>query len=192
MSGTTYWKADDSIHNILSELITNYHPDIDESQAKICILFAARVKGPAVKHGGYPAFATVKINSLKDRVMKGFDAEILIDATEWRKSNPTQQRALLDHELSHIEVKRKKPVKNKKSKESDDGDNDGSSQTVAKEEIMTDDIGRPKLATKKADWNVGDGFASIVRRYGENSVELYNIQKANEMIDELISAKQET
>src|SRR5207237_2850403 len=101
-------------------------------------LFAYNPDGPAIKHHGSPARATIKVVALKDRLTKGYDAELLIDEAEYNQMRPEHINALIDHELCHLAL------------------------ALKKGKIVLDDLGRPRLKTIAADWDAGDGFAAVV------------------------------
>jgi hypothetical protein len=137
---------------ILAIEIINLQPHqelLRSAEPKIDFLFAygprnehtGVVMGPALTHHGVPAQALCRINNLKKRVLGLGDAEISIDADNWKEFDEEEQRALLDHELYHLE-----PT----------GDTDG--------------IGRPKLRIRKHDFDVG-WFAVIARAHGKASAE---------------------
>lgn len=149
---TAYEKAPAEINEQIAALIQEWHPDLAKVGVTIDALTAVNNSGHAVKHGGYPALATVRIISLKDRVKGLADAEIVIDADAWELLTPEQQAALLDHELYHLE-----PIK----------DGDG---------FKRDDIGRPKLGMKLHDVQVG-WFREIATRHGANSPERIQAKK---------------
>jgi hypothetical protein len=181
-----YWKADQDVLDKLALAIAQWHHDLNTAKVKIGVIMAANPKdGPAVSHSGYPALATIKIVPLKDRITKGYDAEMLIDATFWKTTTDPVRMALLDHELSHIELKKpkeKKPTKKPKPEEGLDEDDDN---IIAGQSFLVDDIGRPLLKSKKGDWNVGDGFAEVVRRHGPNAIERVNIKNAESIINSI-------
>ncbi len=166
---TTYRKADDKVVTLLTRALQKWHADLFEANVLIGVLMASNPDGDAVKHGGYPAFATIKVVSLKDRVSKGTDAEMLIDEGKWEDLRPGQQMALLDHELSHLKLK--------KSWRSQilGSDNEPTGETELKFE--SDDLDRPKLKTVPGDWNCGDGFRSVVARHGNDAIEFENIAR---------------
>lgn len=181
-----YWKADEEIQKKLTLAMDQWHHDLAKANVRIGIIMAANPKdGPAVSHGGYPALATIKIVPLKDRITKGYDAEMLIDATFWKTTTDETRMALLDHELSHLELKKPKERKpEKKSKHPDEEPVDPEDDdTIAGQSFLVDDIGRPILKTKKGDWNVGDGFAEVVRRHGVHAIERVNIKNAEAIIN---------
>ena len=153
----TFDQAPAHVHDMAREVLMQYHPELNFSRdpenpawVKLCILFAsngAEEDEPAVKCHGYPAQAVISIIPLKQRVDKRADAEIVIDEKNWNDLTEPQQRALLDHEISHLEIKLK----------------DGF--------IETDDIGRPKLKLKLHDFDFG-GFRSVAKRHGEDAPEV--------------------
>jgi len=199
---TVYWKADEAAVQMLDSVIQRWHPELKKAGVKIGFIFALNDKGAPVKHGGYPAYATIRVVPLKDRVSKGYDAELLVDGGHWANDKRECQYALLDHEMSHLILVRDKPKKSGSRPDHDDMDDDDDDDLVvtpeepedddeegtssALGEVQRDDLGRPKLRTIKADWNVGDGFRSVVLRHGENSVEYTNLQTAKALLEELL------
>jgi hypothetical protein len=147
-------KGNDRECELLSEVLEKHHPELHAAELIVDVLVAFATKneqgeprGPALSHGGYPAIATVRINSLKQRVLGGGDALVTLDGDRWGDFSPPQQRAILDHELTHLELV-----------EGDEGGVEG------------DDIGRPRLRLRKHDHQFG-WFDAVVRRHGANSVE---------------------
>lgn len=149
-----YDQAKPDVHEIAGDIIVKHHPELkmpDGEYVKLCILMASRdddSEEPAVKHDGYPAAAIVSIIGYKQRVDKRADAEIVIDQKWWDDASDIQRRALLDHEINHIEIQT---------------DNIGL--------VKTDDQGRPKLKMKLHDWQLG-GFRIIAQRYGADAPEV--------------------
>jgi hypothetical protein len=147
-------KGNDHECELLSEVLEKHHPELHDAELIVDVLVAFATKneqgeprGPALSHGGYPATATVRINSLKQRVLGGGDALVTLDGDRCGDFSPLQQRAILDHELTHLELI-----------VSDEGGVEG------------DDIGRPRLRLRKHDHQFG-WFDAVVRRHGANSVE---------------------
>jgi hypothetical protein len=165
---TTFEKADADIVNLFAKVVAQWHSDLHDVKVNVGIVLAYNPDGPAVKHGGYPALASIKPCSAKDRVTKGYDAELTIDADGYRDLSEAQRLALLDHEASHITLV---PRKLKKGEE-DDG-----------QKWAFDNNGRPKLKSVKGDWNVGDGFEHVVARHGLNAIEYRNIDLAKKLAD---------
>lgn len=117
--------------------------DIDEE---------GQLTSSTLKHHGVPAAAITKINNLKLRAYGLPDAEILIDQFVWDFASNEARVALIDHELTHIELVYK--------------DNT----------IVLDDLGRPKLRTRTHDWHFG-WFDEVVERHGKHSFESVQAQQ---------------
>lgn len=100
-------------------------------------------------HGGYPAAATCRIVNTRDRAAGMADVQIVIDRAVWASYLPNDRDALLDHELHHIE----------RVLESDG--------TTPKRDVQ----GRPKLALRKHDWQLG-WFNEVAERHGKHSTEV--------------------
>lgn len=179
--GSYYWRADDKTTSFISEVKEKYHNELHQFDVKIGVIFAMSKEedGHALKHHGYPAYATIKIITLKDRITKGYDAELMLDAEFWKSSNLTERTALIDHELSHIAVKRKKPAKPKKGQEKTEIDPLG--------EVQFDDYNRPMLKTVRGDYNVGDGFIKVIQRHQTSAVETHNLNAAMSIVEDALN-----
>ena len=149
----TYEEAGSREIELLASVVRSHHGELADASVKVQLLKVYKRAGgemqPAdLKHGGYPAIAIVKINSLKDRVEGKADATILLDGYQWdHEMSEDQRRAVLDHEVMHLMLER-----------------DGEGQIVA------DDIGRPKLKMRLHDFHFG-GFHAIAERHGPHAVE---------------------
>ncbi len=152
---------------LLARVQADWHKGLAGVEARVQILFASAdpadetPKAP-VKHGGYPARATIRVVPTKDRLVKGYDAEMLVDHDWWRDASEARKVALLDHELSHLEVVTKS-VKDKSEKKTD------------MTKVVYDDLNRPKLKLRKGDWSAGDGFSAVVERHGKDASEFENL-----------------
>lgn len=154
----TFSLADPDIYRIIDRLLPAWNPELDEVGGKVAVLFVESEDGePALKNGGYPAAAIVSIVPLVQRMFVRHDALIRIDHRAWCELPDRCREALLAHELLHLEV-----VK----------DLDPSPGAPW---WKTDDIGRPKLKIRPADWNGGDGWKSIVEHYGQEAIEMRNL-----------------
>lgn len=144
---------DQSVLDMADELMRRYYQDLLEADLKISFLFVSHDGvGPALTHGGYPAAAVVKANSLKDRVEGKADVTITIDKEWWEQHDTSQNLALLDHELYHVMIAR---------------DDDG--------KTILDDAGRPKVRMRPHDYQIG-GFHDIAKRHRMKSVDMSAIQ----------------
>ncbi len=148
---TTYSECPLDVPVKAQVLMKKFHLDLIEAGVTIKFLFARNPDQPAVMHGGYPAFATVKINSLKDRVAGLDDATILIDESCWNDATEEERESVLDHELQHLACKRNKVGA-----------------------LTYDDADRPRLVIRKHDWH-GGGFNVIAKRHGEAAIEVQAI-----------------
>lgn len=165
---TTYQLADDEVTDLLGEVINEHHKALAEAGVKVAVVMALNPDGPGIKHGGYPALAKIKVVSLRDRVTKSRDAELLIDEREWNELRHEHRLALLDHELSHLTLVMLPPDQLRSARA-----NDPEAPAWA-----LDDLGRPRLKTVLGDWNPGDGFSAVCERHGEYAIEFLNLSRA--------------
>lgn len=154
-----YRKASAEVNQIVEQMLEKYHGPLRDAGVQIECLFAFALTddngdstGPALKLGGYPCNAVVRILNLKDRTVGRGDAEIVIDGDQWDTWDDEQKRALIDHEIEHLELK------------TDD------------EGVIRDDLGRPKLRLRKHDVHFG-WFDSIARRHGAASFEVQQFRQ---------------
>lgn len=184
---TTYWSADASsdIHLMIAQAAQNWHKELASLKVKIGVIFALSndPEKPSVKSSGYPAIASVRLVKGKDSAVKSYDVEMLVDASAWRELSSESKLAVVDHELAHIAVKKKK-IKVKKKDRSPAANLDDEESKAAAEEVIYDDRGKPVLRLIKGDWNVGDGFKDVVARHGKNAVEYLNIINAEQLASE--------
>lgn len=165
---TIYSLPDPDDVSILSRVVADWHKDLAAVESRVQILFASAdpedesPKAP-VKHGGYPARATIRVISTKDRLVKGYDAEMLVDRDWWGGASEARKVALLDHELSHLEV----VTKTRRDREP--------GEPLDTSDVVFDDLGRPKLRLKKADAQPSDLFLDVIARHGDNAVEFESL-----------------
>lgn len=141
--GVTYERADGEVRGLLTDLLQKHRPDLLNAGVSIELLWAYG----GIKKDGQLVLGQCKINSLKDRVEGKADATILLDGDRWNKLPAMRRKALLHHELLHIEAY------------------DGKDK---------DDAGRPAITSRPGDWNF-DGFHEVVDLYGDFSVEVANL-----------------
>jgi hypothetical protein len=150
---TTYTHADDDTMRMLKEVADEYHAVLGEEGVTVSILMAHAAigddgdpKGPALKHHGVPAFATIRRTTLKQRVAGMADAEMTIDGDRWPHMPVAQRRAIIDHELTHLDL------------------------VIKEDGLERDDHGRPKLRLRPHDVEVG-WFYEVAERHGDDSQE---------------------
>lgn len=160
---------DDDAKELLAQAMRDWHPTLHRLGVKVQIIMAASDNDtPAVKHDGHAALASIRIVSLKDRLTKQFDAEMLVSRADYEEMSEARRLSMFDHELSHIDPV-KKEVKQRKGYK-------GPEQYY----VPLDDLGRPKLKLKLGDWSAGDGFRAVVARHGDNAIEFENLRRAYE------------
>ncbi len=175
---TTYTLADDDVLTLVAAAMRRNHPRLHEAKVRVGVLMAANPDGPAIKRNGYPVIAQIKIVSLKDRLSKGYDAELLIDQHDWEEFQDEHRQALADHELSHIDTVDLSPSQLRAARQED----------AKCPTWKLDDLGRPKLRTVPGDWDAGDGFSAVVARHGAYAVEYVNLTRAKSRADAARSA----
>jgi hypothetical protein len=148
LPGTTYTVADRADFDLLAEVIADHHPRLAEAGVTTQLLVANAEEGKSpLKNRGYPCLALARIVSLKDRVAGLKDTVIYLDGARWAEKSEEEQRAVLDHELSHFEL-----VLDKQKK------------------VKLDAADRPKLRTRLHDHEIGV-FFDVVERHGVSAIE---------------------
>ncbi len=97
---------------MVEEIMLSTHPHLRQVGVTVSCLFAyapthketGEPKGPALKHHGYPALAVVKVNSQRDRAEGKADCTITFDGLGWVSWHEAKRRAVVDHEISHLEL----------------------------------------------------------------------------------------
>lgn len=156
--GTTYTRATDDGEEmqLLMDMMQEHHQRLlmIKTPVSFALMFAmpeedentGEPKSPAVTHNGYPCAAVTRKIQLKQRAMGLPDAEITVDEYQWDRMSREEKEALLDHELTHIDL-------------------------VYKEnEEQYDDLGRPRIKLRKHDYQFG-WFTEVAQRHGRASIE---------------------
>lgn len=145
-----FTKAPQEIVDLVGEAMKLYHPALLEHEppVTIAVVMAEAVvdddgnpKGSAMEQRGHAIMACVKVVAPELRVLGLADVLLKIDADRWPLLSKEEKLAVLDHELTHIELK---------------GD--------------LDDGGRPKIKMRHHDWEMG-GFDEVASRHGDDSLE---------------------
>ncbi len=158
----TFEKLDPShkIHKRLAAMMSRFHFPLKEAGVTVDVMLVRNVTkdgeeiDPALQHQGYAALMTIKINGLSDRAECKADATIKVDGHHWDEWSDERLDAILDHELTHLELKT---------------DDDGA--------VVRDDINRPVLRARKHDQQYG-WFNEIAKRHGEDAIEVEQLKKA--------------
>lgn len=150
----TYSQAPKDAKALLDELMQAHYPTLVEHGLKVGCLFACATrgddgqpKGPAITLHGWPAAATVRIVSQKDRVAGLPDVMVTVDGDQWNEWEDLRKRAALHHELEHIELRL---------------DEEG--------KVVLDACFRPKVKLKQHDFQLG-GFHKIIEKYERHAIE---------------------
>ena len=157
----SYQPADSETMAMLDAVIAEHHPDIQEAHVSIAVLFVFaprgdddEPKGAALTLHGRPCDATIKITPIDLRALGVADAIMRIDGDRWERKSEDQQRALLDHEVTHLQV------------------------TIGEDEARTvksDVCDRPVLSMRQHDF-FAEGFTDVMRRHGRMAPEVEIIE----------------
>ena len=159
--GKTYHPAGDGVDWLVKQVMENNHPDLHREGVTVGTLRVFSDDGAPLKSKGYPAIADIKPTSLEDRVRGLPDAKLRLDGSAWGDMTPEARTALIDHELTHLEL-----VCDKET-----GD------------PVRDDHGRPRLKSRPHDWEIG-GFDEVVRRHGDHAPELRALRAAENRLSQ--------
>lgn len=133
----------------LNDAMTSWHPDLVEAGVTVECFSAAADAGvtPALRQGGYPAVAVTRIVPYRDRVAGMADAHIYVDFDAWHSMDDEEKLALLDHELTHLELV---------------VDKNGDAKLDASD--------RPRLRIRRHDIRIGV-FISCMKRHGKKAID---------------------
>jgi hypothetical protein len=151
-----YTRCPKEVRDMVLTLVAEHHPLIEEAGVTFDLLFYEDDHGKGLKHHGYLAAAIVRNVPVKDRAKGCADIEIVIDAEGWELWSDAQRRAILDHEITHVEL------------------------VLKRGQVQSDAAKRPKTRLRLHDWQIG-GFADVARRHRAASVEVY---QAKQLMDD--------
>jgi hypothetical protein len=145
----TYKMPDKGDIGVLVTAMDQWHKELIAEEINVVLLMVESATGHAITHAGHPVAAKVCIVSVRDHVYTGADAIIEIDAAHWADLTPKQALALIDHELTHLEIQR-------------GAHGEGHTKRW--------DDGRAKLGARPDDWYL-TGFAEVIKRHGDDAIE---------------------
>lgn len=162
---TSYEKTN-VLDRAIARVVKQWHQDLDEAKVTFNVLWAVSddADEPAIKKNGLGVIALIKVNNLKDRVSGLEDATLIVDKRRWDAMQDEEQTAVLDHELTHLEVKRKKT-----------------------KEIKRDDVNRPALGLRPHDFEIG-AFRVVVERHKGAAIEGQAVTEAAKWMATIIQA----
>lgn len=98
-----YEVASTFVDNVIAQIREEFYNVLQGVTIDALFVFDDKKSEPVLKHRGYPAAATVRIVSSRDRAAGMSDAQIVIDRATWQSLSGASQRAVIDHELYHLE-----------------------------------------------------------------------------------------
>jgi hypothetical protein len=176
----TFSLADDEARDRVDAMMRDWHPLLQDAGVIVGVLFASNEDGPALARKGATVAATMQVVSLKDRVLKKVDAQMVINRQVWEDLSPAQRDALVDHELEHLKLKKfaywTLLGPDGKPRRGPDGEETGEQELRCE----LDDLGRPKLVTVPGDVDIGDGFRRVIETHGPAAMEYRNLTQAGQ------------
>jgi hypothetical protein len=154
-------KAPQDVMDLLNQVIQEHHRELVDANVTVGVLMQTKFDNddneiPSLRCHGAQANAVIKIVSRKDRTHRREDSEITIDNVIWKTLSEKCQRALLDHELTHLVVKRDRKT----------------------QKFKLDDLGRPCLGMIQDDFTL-TGFLDVIRRHGDAALEYQSVSRVH-------------
>ena len=147
---TTYRRAEDAIREQVYAVMERHHPELKGAGVTVDVLWCEATVSESsgemiagnLKHGGRAAWGTIRITSQKERALGRMDAEMTLCEWAWkhRLSGKRERDALIDHELTHLQIVREQG-----------GVKLGDSLPPPKK----DGCGRPRLKSRQHDVELG-------------------------------------
>lgn len=170
----TWTKADAQTLADVADLMARHHSDLASNGVTVEVLMvlapvdedSGQPKGPALTVRGLEAAACIKVVGTRERAAGMADALMVVDGDRWPERPRREQRAILDHELTHLEVIGQLEVV------------DGQDEPVFVADRDTSD--RPRLRLRHHDREFG-WFDEIARRHGDASLE---VRQARELFED--------
>ena len=166
----TFFEAPDEVWKLKHSVVGEHFPTWAELREPLTIglqMVVADEDKPALTKGGWPCEALVSVVPTKHRASGGPDVLIQLDGSAWRDLTEHQKRALLHHELLHIELVDVKTVY----------PDEGEPYRICK----LDSLRRPVVKLRKHDYECG-GFRKIHELYGEDSPEHRQLEVATTIL----------
>ena len=148
-----YEKADVEVMGLIQHCLDSWHDDLVNADVRIgAQMVSTDGDGPAITKNGFGCSAYVRCLATDERLHIPFDALITLDAVVWEKMTEKERIALLDHEITHLVLKRKK-----------------------NDQVKLHLDGRPIMGCRGHDFEV-TGFASIIQRHRGHAIETKNVK----------------
>jgi hypothetical protein len=165
----THQAAPEADMTLMRSVMRLYHAPLFEAEIRVALTITRAFDRedepiPALKFAGSHAAALTRLISPRRKAHDPHDAEIEIDGFVWDTLSVTGQHALMDHELTHIQLKT---------------NSDGI--------VLMDDQNRPKLKLAPDDFVI-TGILDVIRRHGTASLEWNSITRIHEAASEVHQA----
>ncbi len=154
----TYKRCPHAMADLAAKLIAAPYAELVEHEVSVDYVFAygpvdndGKTTAPAISHRGHPCAGEIRITPARERALGLADAVMTIDGDRWPKLSASVRRALIDHELAHLELKRD-----------------------ANGVVKLGPGGRPALSCRFHDYELG-GFHEIAERHGKSSFEVLTL-----------------
>lgn len=168
-----FQRAPGDIRHLCRQVMRDWHPKLVEASVRVELLVAygkvnedGEIIAPALKHHGVRALGVCKIIPIQQRVLGLGDVLILLDGDEWPEMGEDEQLALLDHELTHVDL-----VLEMRAVAKPTVPGALVTETQVQATVQLDDAGRPKLRMRQHDRDYG-WFDSVAQRHGLASSEV--------------------
>jgi hypothetical protein len=163
----SFEQAGSSVIEVMAKVMFDHRSDLMAIGVKVSIVFTTKtdadgVVEPGIMVRGIPAAAKIQITSVVDRARGMADAKILVDRSVWDELDDEERAALIDHELTHLEIR----------------------EPTAEGDTL-DGAGRPRLKIRPHDWEVA-GFADVVKRHGRKALDFQQVARFRERHGQLL------
>lgn len=172
MPAKIYENAPDAINHSIDHVLQTWHPDLKEAGLRVAALFVYKLDTetgtllPCLRLHGAPAAATIRRLSDREKANREFDVEITIDKAQWESFQPPSRLALLDHELTHVVLK-KHP------------------KTGI---LLKTEEGHVIVRLQQDDFTL-TGFTGIVARHGTQALEWQSVERVQSALSTILSER---
>jgi hypothetical protein len=156
----TFIQSDEELQKLVTDVMEQFHPTLKDVGTTVSVVVAAaevddegEQKGPAVTQFGFGAPALIRVVPSRLRVQGLGDVEMVINGDLWDSVTKEQQVALIDNELTKLELRRD-----------------------ANGHVKRDDYNRPCFKIRKPDWIVY-GFDEVIKRHGDNALAMKHLRE---------------
>lgn len=158
---TIFAPASEPVVERMNDALRQYFPTLLDEDLRIEVLMGWKpAGGPAIRHHGAPALATISIVKGEERATGGPDLRIRVDKVRYEELRPRRQEAMFAHELYHIVMSK-----------------------TRKGVTRRDAYDRPVVKFRPDDWSI-TGFKEVADWYGEDSIERMSYRRLGEALSQ--------